>query len=127
LEHCKCNLQFGRGSGRRAVQRHARGIHSEEVQRDAVVHSNHRGPRRAGSPGANESPMLSQSQEDTLLLKGLSPLDSRYYHRLAGLANFLSEWALFKYRLHVEVEWLITLSDLDPISDMRSLSESERN
>lgn len=40
----------------------------------------------------------------------LSPLDGRYAHQVADLAEVFSEAALNKTRLHVEVEWLITLT-----------------
>jgi adenylosuccinate lyase len=41
----------------------------------------------------------------------LGPLDGRYAHQVADLADVFSEAALNKARLHVEVEWLITLTD----------------
>lgn len=41
----------------------------------------------------------------------LSPLDGRYAHQVADLAQAFSETALNHTRLHVEVEWLITLTD----------------
>lgn len=40
----------------------------------------------------------------------LGPLDGRYAHQVADLADVFSEAALNKARLHVEVEWLITLT-----------------
>lgn len=42
----------------------------------------------------------------------LSPLDGRYRPETAPLAKHLSEEALNKYRLHVEVEWLIYFASL---------------
>ena len=42
----------------------------------------------------------------------LSPLDGRYRSETAPLAKHLSEEALNKYRLHVEVEWLIYFASL---------------
>ena len=41
----------------------------------------------------------------------LSPLDGRYAHLVTDLANEFSEQALNRTRLHVEIEWLITLCD----------------
>lgn len=41
----------------------------------------------------------------------LSPLDGRYAKQVAGLGDFLSEAGLNKARVHVEVEWLIYLTD----------------
>jgi hypothetical protein len=41
----------------------------------------------------------------------LGPLDGRYAHQVADLADVFSEAALNKARLQVEVEWLITLTN----------------
>ena len=41
----------------------------------------------------------------------LSPLDGRYRAAVAGLGQHLSEAALNRARVHVEVEWLIALTD----------------
>ena len=41
----------------------------------------------------------------------LSPLDGRYAHLVADLAEVFSEDALNRTRLEVEIEWLITLCD----------------
>ncbi|WGD37306.1 adenylosuccinate lyase [Lysinibacter sp. HNR] len=41
----------------------------------------------------------------------LSPLDGRYRNSVAGLGDTLSEAGLNKARVHVEVEWLIYLTD----------------
>ncbi|MDU1521965.1 MAG: hypothetical protein E6905_05865, partial [Actinomyces sp.] len=46
----------------------------------------------------------------------LSPLDGRYRAAVAPLANTLSEAALNRARVHVEVEWLIYLMDHAPNS-----------
>ena len=43
-------------------------------------------------------------------LTALSPLDGRYERRVASLREYFSEFALIKYRVHVEIEWLIALS-----------------
>ncbi len=49
---------------------------------------------------------------DTLhALAALSPLDGRYAPRLGALRDLLSEAAFMGRRVHVEVEWLIALSD----------------
>ena len=40
----------------------------------------------------------------------LSPLDGRYAKQVAGLGDFLSEAGLNKARVHVEVEWLVYLT-----------------
>ena len=43
-------------------------------------------------------------------LRSISPLDGRYSKKLQILEDRFSEFALIKYRLQVEVEWLIFLS-----------------
>lgn len=44
-------------------------------------------------------------------LSAISPIDGRYRNQLASLAEFYSEYALIKYRLHVEVEYFIFLGE----------------
>lgn len=44
-------------------------------------------------------------------LTAISPLDGRYRKTLAGLSSYFSEFALIKYRLHIEVEYLIILAE----------------
>ncbi|MYA77220.1 MAG: adenylosuccinate lyase [Gemmatimonadetes bacterium] len=58
-------------------------------------------------------------------LRSLSPLDGRYGDRLQGLSSYFSEWALIKYRLHVEIEWLITMAERPEIGHVRAFSEEE--
>lgn len=43
-------------------------------------------------------------------LTAVSPIDGRYYDKTKELSVYFSEFALFKYRVHVEVEYLIALS-----------------
>ena len=56
-------------------------------------------------------------------LKNISPLDGRYSKSIETLSAYFSESALIKYRIKVEIEYLIHLSrqkeveELDPISD----------
>ena len=44
-------------------------------------------------------------------LLAISPVDGRYHKQTTQLAEYFSEFALIKYRLHVEVEYLIALSE----------------
>ena len=44
-------------------------------------------------------------------LTALCPLDGRYASRLNSLRSYLSEYALMRYRVQVEVTWFIALSD----------------
>ncbi len=43
-------------------------------------------------------------------LTAVSPIDGRYRGQLEGLADFFSEYALIRYRMRVEVEYFIFLS-----------------
>ncbi len=45
-------------------------------------------------------------------LTALSPLDGRYRDRVESLIPYFSEWALFKYRLTVEVNYFIALCEI---------------
>ncbi|UCE31652.1 MAG: adenylosuccinate lyase [Burkholderiales bacterium] len=52
------------------------------------------------------------SAAQTAELNALSPLDGRYAGKVAALRSLLSEAALMRHRVRVEVEWLIALSEL---------------
>lgn len=58
-------------------------------------------------------------------LRSLSPLDGRYEVQTSPLSPYFSEFALIKYRVHVEVEWLITLATRPEIPEVRSLTAAE--
>ena len=58
-------------------------------------------------------------------LRTLSPLDGRYSDRLKDLSSYFSEWALIKYRVHVEIEWLITMAERPEIGHVRPFSDEE--
>ena len=45
-------------------------------------------------------------------LFAISPLDGRYKKQLEKLSGYFSEFALMKYRVHVEIEYFIALSEL---------------
>ena len=44
-------------------------------------------------------------------LKAVSPIDGRYAKQLESLSAYFSEFALIKYRVHVEIEYFIALAD----------------
>ncbi len=44
-------------------------------------------------------------------LTATSPIDGRYHSKTTELGNYFSEYALIKYRLHIEVEYFIKLSE----------------
>ncbi len=45
-------------------------------------------------------------------LFAISPIDGRYYDKVKDLSNYFSEYALIKYRVHVEIAYLIKLNEL---------------
>lgn len=47
-------------------------------------------------------------------LKAISPIDGRYRKQICQLEDYFSEYALIKYRVMVEVEYLIALSEVIP-------------
>lgn len=58
---------------------------------------------------------------DPTTLKALSPLDGRYAAKAAPLREYLSEYALIRYRVLIEIRWLQHLSDEPAITDLRSM------
>ncbi|GAA4657785.1 adenylosuccinate lyase [Kineococcus glutinatus] len=55
----------------------------------------------------------------------LGPLDGRYRASVAPLAEHLSEAALNRRRIHVEVEWLVHLGTRDVVPGVRRLTGEE--
>ncbi|MFV0251891.1 MAG: adenylosuccinate lyase [Beutenbergiaceae bacterium] len=55
----------------------------------------------------------------------LGPLDGRYRPVVAALVDYLSEAALNRARLHVEVEWLIHLTSQSVLPGAPTLSDAE--
>ena len=45
-------------------------------------------------------------------LTAISPIDGRYRNKTEELAAYFSEFALIKYRVHVEVEYFIALCEI---------------
>ena len=58
-------------------------------------------------------------------IRAITPLDGRYASQIERLADYLSEWALIRYRVLVEVEWLIEMAASPHISDLRELTSAE--
>ncbi|MDQ2781962.1 MAG: adenylosuccinate lyase [Actinomycetota bacterium] len=56
----------------------------------------------------------------------LGALDGRYRPVVAPLVDHLSEAALNRMRVHVEVEWLIHLTDYDVVPGVRHLTDEEQ-
>ena len=59
------------------------------------------------------------------MLEALSPLDGRYAAQTEPLRPFFSEAALIKFRVHVEIEWLLMLSQCDEVPDVRAFTLDE--
>ncbi len=55
-------------------------------------------------------------------LAAVSPLDGRYHKQVAPLAAYCSEAALIRYRVRVEVEWLIALAQDPGLAEIRPFS-----
>jgi adenylosuccinate lyase len=66
--------------------------------------------------------------EDLIIhsLKAISPIDGRHRIMTEPLSEWFSEFALFKYRLKVEVEYLVALSDLEEFTALRSFTDEEK-
>ncbi|MBL4623265.1 MAG: adenylosuccinate lyase, partial [Immundisolibacteraceae bacterium] len=57
-------------------------------------------------------------------LTALSPLDGRYQRHTTELATIFSESGLIRYRLHVEIEWLILLAATPGIIELAPFSDA---
>ena len=55
-------------------------------------------------------------------LSAISPLDGRYHKQLAPLVEFCSEAALIRFRVRVEIEWLIALAADAGIGEIKPFS-----
>lgn len=55
------------------------------------------------------------------VITALSPLDGRYFAKVEALRQYFSEFALIRYRVQVEIEWFIALSDEANITEVPSL------
>jgi adenylosuccinate lyase len=55
-------------------------------------------------------------------LTAISPLDGRYRPKAAPLAEYFSEYALIRYRVRVEIEWLKTLCAAEELPEAPPLS-----
>ena len=66
------------------------------------------------------------SLADTQPAIALGALDGRYRGAVAPLVDHLSEAALNRMRVHVEVEWLIHLTDAGILDGVRALDDREK-
>ena len=56
----------------------------------------------------------------------LSPIDGRYRDKCPGLRPIFSEFGLMRYRVRVEIEWLLRLAREPDVPECPSLSGSDR-
>ena len=54
-------------------------------------------------------------------LSAVSPIDGRYHGKTACLSPYFSEYALIRYRIHVEIEYFIMLCEL-PLPQLQGIS-----
>lgn len=59
-------------------------------------------------------------------LTAISAIDGRYRNKCAALADYFSEYALIKYRVKVEILWLLSLSDNAGIPELPPLDKNNR-
>jgi adenylosuccinate lyase len=57
-------------------------------------------------------------------LSALSPVDGRYHNKTAALREYFSEYALIKYRVRVEIEWLKALGRAPAIREVPPFSQA---
>src|SRR6266481_2430426 len=60
-------------------------------------------------------------------LNALSPLDGRYHKQLEPLRACFSEAALFRYRIAVEIRWLLALAAESAIGEIKPFSKATRS
>lgn len=58
-------------------------------------------------------------------LTNISPIDGRYYEKTSELSAYFSEYALIKYRIKTELEYLTALSETKTIT-LRKLTTAEK-
>ncbi|KAL4194644.1 hypothetical protein AMTRI_Chr05g60490 [Amborella trichopoda] len=79
---------------------------------------------RDHSQPETESHCEGLSDHDLSSLTALSPLDGRYVQKVKELHCFLSEYGLIRYRILVEVKWLIKLSQIPEVTEVPSFSDN---
>jgi adenylosuccinate lyase len=78
-----------------------------------------RAPSQVGAAASETSRDTgARPDRDQVMLTALSPLDGRYRHVGDLLRPFCSEFALIRYRLTIEVEWLLHLAGEEALADI---------
>ena len=62
---------------------------------------------------------------DEIAVLAISAVDGRYRDKVEDLADHVSEFALIRARIKVEVEWLIHLSEEDAVAELAPLSDDD--
>ena len=63
--------------------------------------------------------------DNVFFLKSISPIDGRYNNKTSEFSNYFSEYALIKYRVFIEVQYFIELSNTD-IKIFQSLTNNDK-
>ncbi|MEN8927465.1 MAG: adenylosuccinate lyase, partial [Flavobacteriales bacterium] len=61
---------------------------------------------------------------DLSLLTAITPIDGRYRNKVSELSDYFSEYALIKYRVHVEIEYFISLCQI-PMPSLEDINKEE--
>lgn len=60
-------------------------------------------------------------------LHNVSPIDGRYSRHLKGLDQYASEHALIRYRVQIEIEWLLFLADTKEFTRLSPFNDTTRS
>ena len=55
----------------------------------------------------------------------VSPIDGRYSSKTKSLSNYFSEYALIKYRVYIEIEYFIELTEI-PLKNLKDISTKNK-
>jgi adenylosuccinate lyase len=58
-------------------------------------------------------------------LSAISPIDGRYASKTFSLRNIFSEYALMRFRIFIEIRWLLTLADIAELIEVPSLNKDQ--
>ncbi|PWZ07954.1 Adenylosuccinate lyase [Zea mays] len=71
--------------------------------------------------------LRSLPDHDTFCLMALSPLDGRYDRFVKELMPFFSEFGLIRYRVLIEIKWLLKLSQIPEITEVPQFSKEAQS
>ena len=69
---------------------------------------------------------MNQSVENLSALTAVSPIDGRYLRHTSALQRFCSEYGLIRYRVIVEIQWLLHLAAEPSIDDLNEFSAGQQ-